>query len=63
MRSPNVLTKGGPSRATELLTIYVQQTGFKYFDFGKAAAAGMLMLLVVAGIYILLFQGCESGGG
>lgn len=41
-----VLTKGGPSRATELLTIYVQQTGFKYFDFGKAAAAGMLMLLV-----------------
>lgn len=41
-----VLTKGGPSRAMELLTIYVQQTGFKYFDFGKAAAAGMLMLLV-----------------
>ena len=24
----------------------MQQTGFKYFDFGKAAAAGMLMLLV-----------------
>ena len=24
-----VLTKGGPSRATELLTIYIQQTGFK----------------------------------
>ena len=41
-----VLTKGGPSWATELLTIYVKQTGFKYFDFGKAAAAGMLMLLV-----------------
>lgn len=41
-----VLTKGGPSRATELLTIYVQQMGFKYFDFGKAAASGMLMLLV-----------------
>ena len=58
-----VLTKGGPSRATELLTIYVQQTGFKYFDFGKAAAAGMLMLLVSLGIYILLFQGCEYGGG
>ena len=26
-----VLTKGGPSRATELLTIYIQQTGFKIF--------------------------------
>ena len=44
-----VLTKGGPSRATELLTIYVQQMGFKYFDFGKAAASGMLMLLVSLG--------------
>jgi len=41
-----VLAKGGPSRATEILTIYVQQTGFRYFDFGKAAAAGMLMLLI-----------------
>ena len=51
-----VLTKGGPSRATELLTIYIQQTGFKYFDFGKAAAAGMLMLLVSLAFTFFYFK-------
>lgn len=51
-----VLAKGGPSRATEILTIYVQQTGFKYFDFGKAAAAGMLMLLVSLSFTYVYFK-------
>ena len=51
-----VLTKGGPSRATELLTIYIQQTGFKYFDFGKASAAGMLMLLVALAFTFFYFK-------
>ena len=49
-----VLTKGGPSRATELLTIYIQQTGFKYF--GKASAAGMLMLLVALAFTFFYFK-------
>ena len=48
-----VLTKGGPSRATELLTIYIQQTGFKYFGGWYADAPRS------AGIHILLFQGPE----
>jgi multiple sugar transport system permease protein len=39
------LAHGGPSRATEILTIYIQQTAFKYFDFGKASAAGIIMLI------------------
>ena len=51
-----ILTKGGPSRATELLTIYIQQTGFKYFDFGKASAAGMLMLLVALAFTFFYFK-------
>ena len=42
------LAQGGPSRATELLTIYVQQISFKYFDFGKGAAAGLIMLIFSA---------------
>ncbi len=41
-----VLAKGGPSRATEILTIYIQQNAFKYFDFGKASAAGIILLVV-----------------
>ncbi len=56
-----VLTKGGPSRATELLTIYVQQMGFKYFDFGKAAASGMLMLLVSLGFTYFYFKVVNRG--
>ncbi len=39
-----LLARGGPSGATEILTIYIYQTAFKFFDFGKAAAAGMIML-------------------
>ena len=49
-----LLAKGGPAHATEILTIYVQQSAFKYFDFGKASAVGMLMLLascIFTGIY------------
>ena len=40
-----LLARGGPSQSTEILTIYIYQTAFKYFDFGKAAAAGMIMLV------------------
>jgi multiple sugar transport system permease protein len=40
-----VLAYGGPSRATEIITIYVYNLAFKYFDFGKASAAGMVMLV------------------
>jgi len=40
-----LLAKGGPSRATEILTIYIYKIAFSTFDFGKAAAGGMLMLL------------------
>ncbi len=58
-----VLTKGGPSRATEILTIYVQQNAFKYFDFGKASAAGMILLvfsLIFTFIYFKVLQGGEE---
>jgi multiple sugar transport system permease protein len=40
-----LLARGGPSQATEILTIFIYHSAFKYFDFGKAAAAGMIMLV------------------
>lgn len=58
-----LLARGGPSKATEILTIYVYQTAFKYFDFGKAAAAGMFMLLfsiVFTYIYLNVLNREES---
>jgi multiple sugar transport system permease protein len=56
-----VLAKGGPSRATELLTIFVQQNAFKYFDFGKASASGMLMLIVSLIFTYIYFKALTGG--
>lgn len=40
------LTQGGPLHATELLSIYMYRQGFRYWQFGKAAAVGWLMLIL-----------------
>ena len=56
-----VLAKGGPSRATEIMTIFIQQTAVKSFDFGKAAAAGMLMLLVSLVFTFFYFRAVNRG--
>ena len=54
-----LLARGGPSNATEILTIYIYQTAFKFFDFGKAAATGMIMLaisLIFTYVYLKLLN-------
>jgi multiple sugar transport system permease protein len=43
-----LLARGGPAQATEILTVFIYHTSFKYFDFGKASAAGMIMLIFCA---------------
>jgi len=40
-----LLARGGPSQATEVLTVYLYQSAFTKFDFGLASSGGMLMLL------------------
>lgn len=40
-----LLTQGGPARSTEVLALYLYVTGFRYADFGGAAATGWLMLI------------------
>lgn len=56
-----LLAKGGPARATEILTIFVQQTAFKYFDFGKASAVGMIMLVASCIFTVLYFRALSKG--
>ncbi len=56
-----LLAKGGPARSTEILTIFVQQTAFKYFDFGKASAVGMLMLIASCIFTSFYFRTIEKG--
>jgi len=56
-----LLAKGGPARSTEILTIFVQQTAFKYFDFGKASAVGRLMLIASCVFTTFYFRMLNKG--
>ncbi|VVE31294.1 carbohydrate ABC transporter permease [Pandoraea anhela] len=42
------LTGGGPGNATQTLSTYVYDTGFRFFSVGPASAASVLMLLMAA---------------
>lgn len=50
-----LLTKGGPARLTEVLSVYLYQGAFRNGEFGTAAATGWLMVvssLAVAAFYL-----------
>jgi multiple sugar transport system permease protein len=49
-----VLTNGGPGTATETITLYTYQLGFRMLDVGKASALGVLTLMVVAAMVAVL---------
>ena len=55
-----VLTGGGPGTATETITMYTYQLGFKLLQIGKASALGVLTLLFVSalicGIIFMLYR-------
>lgn len=54
-----IITQGGPLDVTETLPIYVYRIAFEDFDFGRAAAACLLMfliLLVASAIYFRFFN-------
>jgi multiple sugar transport system permease protein len=43
-----ILTNGGPGTATETVTLYTYQLGFRMLEVGRASALGVLTLLIVA---------------
>lgn len=45
---PFILTHGGPNSATMTITLYLYETGFKYFDFGYASAIAYVLVLITA---------------
>jgi multiple sugar transport system permease protein len=51
-----VMTEGGPNNASEVLNIYVFQTGFKYFHIGYAAALAVILTLFVFAVNLLLIR-------
>lgn len=54
---PFVLTRGGPANATTTLPLYLYLTGFQRFDFGYAAAIGMVLLVPLAVLAVLFIFG------
>ncbi|MGN6100839.1 MAG: carbohydrate ABC transporter permease [Devosia sp.] len=55
--TPFLLTHGGPSYKTELLSIYTYRVAFKDFEFGRGSALGVIIMvinLVFALIYLRL---------
>jgi multiple sugar transport system permease protein len=41
-----IITKGGPAFGTETISYFIYRTGFKFFDFGYASAASVIMLIL-----------------
>ncbi|GLR92052.1 carbohydrate ABC transporter permease [Bradyrhizobium iriomotense] len=51
-----VMTKGGPSNATNLVLFYIYQQAVEHYDVGKASAATLLSLGVLMGLTALSFR-------
>lgn len=51
-----VITAGGPARATYVLTLFIYETAFKFLRMGRAAAASLVMCAVIVAITVLQFR-------
>ena len=51
-----VLTKGGPARATDLITLFIQREGFVNLNIASASAISFLVLIAVLAVTTLLFK-------
>jgi multiple sugar transport system permease protein len=51
-----VLTKGGPARATDIITLFIHREGFVNLNISFASAVSFLLLIVVLAVVTLLFR-------
>jgi multiple sugar transport system permease protein len=60
---PWVFTKGGPGTSTEILSMYLYKTAFRYQRFGQGSALGWIMLFITFVIAArLIWKVYKSGG-
>ena len=52
-------TRGGPGTATQTLGMLTYNTGFIFFETSRAAALGVLMIILVAPIYVMWQRATE----
>ena len=63
--TPFLLTGGGPSYRTELISIYTYRVAFRDFEFGKGAAVAVVVLLInlaFALVYLRFARGKSAKG-
>jgi ABC-type sugar transport system permease subunit len=48
----NIMTKGGPNNATNVLVYQVYQEAFQFFDIGRSSAAAIVMLILVLAVAV-----------
>jgi len=53
---PYILTGGGPSNATITVAQYLYNTGFRYFNFGYAAAISYVIAIIIATLSYIQFK-------
>ncbi len=51
-----IVTKGGPAFGTETISYFIYRTGFKFFNFGYASAASVIMLILTIIVAQLLVK-------
>jgi ABC-type sugar transport system permease subunit len=51
-----VITAGGPARATYATTLFIYETGFKFLRMGRAAAASLLLCAAIIAVTVIQFR-------
>lgn len=57
-----VITRGGPNRASELLTTYLYEQAFQRSRFGYASAIGFVVFLIVMVLIVTVLRGTRRRG-
>ena len=55
----DIMTEGGPARATELMVYKIYFDGFKGIDYSGAAAQSIVLMLLVIGLTFVQFRFVE----
>jgi multiple sugar transport system permease protein len=52
-----IMTEGGPGTSTSVLTYYIYQAGFSFYDMGYASAMAWILFIIVFAITIFQWRG------
>lgn len=52
-----IMTQGGPGNATSVITFYIYQTGFSFYDMGYASAMAWVLFLIVFLVTVFQWRG------